>query len=154
MYLKMEFDSGVSCCIILSTNKIILAFQPFPKLLNSHGLIKVELCCYHSYLGIIILYRKIVISTEPNIRLTWDQSVNLSLSVVVQQKRTRVLYLSHFNRDGQTKFESTFFQIAKLRFLIIFNDFRQNSRIFKYSQGTSIKARDLIFWILVLHIRM
>ena len=32
----------------------------------------------------IILGRKITISPQPNIRLTWDQSVNSSLSVVVQ----------------------------------------------------------------------
>ena len=136
MYLKMEFDSGVSCCIILSTNKIILAFQPFLQLLNSYGLIKVELCCYHSYLGIIILYRKIAISTEPNIRLTWDQSVKLSLSVVVQQKKPRVNYFSRFNHSHLTKFENTFFQIAKLRFLTTFYDFRQIFRFSKKCQET------------------
>ena len=48
-----------------------------------------------------------------------DQSVNSSVSVVVQQKRTRALYLSRFSRGGPMKFESTFFQIAKLRFLKI-----------------------------------
>ena len=34
--------------------------------------------------AIIILCRKIAISPQPNIRSTWDQSVNSSLSVVVQ----------------------------------------------------------------------
>ena len=52
--------------------------------------------------------RKIAISPEPNLRWTSDQSVNSSLSVVVQ-----------FNRGGPTKLEITFFQIVKLRFTTI-----------------------------------
>ena len=52
---------------------------------------------------------------------------------------------------GPTKFENTFFQIAKLRFSTIFNDFWQNSEFSKNSQGTSLKARGLIFWILALY---
>ena len=47
------------------------------------------------------------------------------------------------------KFETTYFQIAKLT---IFNDFRRNSKFSKNSQGTSVKARGLIFWILALYI--
>ena len=50
------------------------------------------------------------------------------------------------------KFENTFFQIEKLRFLTIFNDFQQNSEFSKNSQGTSLKAMGLIFWILALYI--
>ena len=67
------------------------------------------------------------------------------------EEKNRALYLSRFNCGGPMKFENTFFQIAKLRFLTIFNDFRQNS---KHSQGTSLKARGLIFWILALYIRI
>ena len=45
---------------------------------------------------------------------TSDQSVNSSLSVVVQKKKTRAFYVSWFNRGGPMKFENTFFLIAKL----------------------------------------
>ena len=65
---------------------------------------------------LIILCRKIAISPEPNLRWTSDQSVNSSLSVAVQEKKTRALYLSRLKRGGPMKFENTFFQIAKLRF--------------------------------------
>ena len=44
--------------------------------------------------------------------------------------------------------------LASLRFSTIFSNFRQNSQIFKNSQGTSLKVRDLIFWILALYMRM
>ena len=81
--------------------------------------------------AIILLHRRIGVSPQRNIRLIQDQSVNSSLSIVVQQKKTRVLYLSRFSRGGPTKFESTFFRIVKLRFLSIFVDFHQNSQIFK-----------------------
>ena len=77
----------------------------------------------------IIILRQRMISPQPNIWLTQDQSVNLSLSIVVQQKKTRVLYL--FNRGGPTKLENIFFQIQKLRFSAVFVDFQQNSLIFK-----------------------
>ena len=69
--------------------------------------------------AIIILCRKIAISPEPNLRWTSDQSVNSSLSVAVQEKKTRAIYLSRLKRGGPLKFENTFFQIAKLRFLPI-----------------------------------
>ena len=62
----------------------------------------------------IILCQKIAISPEPNLRWTSDQSVNSSFSVVVQKKKTRVLYLSRFNHGGPSKFENTFSQIVKL----------------------------------------
>ena len=45
------------------------------------------------------------------------------------RKKPRVLYPSRFNRGGPTKFENTFFQIAKFRF----------STIFEISQGASFK---------------
>ena len=54
------------------------------------------------------------------IRLTSDQSVNLSLSIVVQ-------------------FESSFFTIAKLRFLMIIDNFWKNSGIFKNNSGDEFK---------------
>ena len=50
----------------------------------------------------------------------------------------RALYLSRFNRGGPTKFENIF--IAKLRFLIIFNDFQQNSRMFKKFSRDDFKS--------------
>ena len=77
--------------------------------------------------AIIILCRKIAISPEPNLRWTSDQSANSSLSVAVQEKKTRALYLSRLKRGGPMKFENTFFQIAKLRFSSIFVDFRKIS---------------------------
>merc|ERR1711954_356352 len=82
--------------------------------------------------AIIILCRKIAISLEPNLRWTSDQSANSSLSVAVQEKKTRALYLSWLKRGGPLKFENTFFQIAKLRFSSIFVDFQFS----KTSQGT------------------
>ena len=60
---------------------------------------------------IIILCRKIAFSPQPNIQLTWDQSVNSSLSVVVQYKKTRALYLPWLNCGGLTKFEGSLFKI-------------------------------------------
>ena len=60
-------------------------------------------------------FRKISISPEPNLRWISDQSVNSSLSVAVQEKKNRVLYLSRLKHGGPMKFENTFFQIAKLR---------------------------------------
>ena len=49
------------------------------------------------------------------------------------------------------KFKNTSFQIAKLRFLMIFEDIPEFS---KNSQRMSLKARGLIFWFLALHIRI
>ena len=66
-------------------------------------------------------------------------------------ENNRALYLSQFNCGSPTKFENSFFQIGVLRFLTIFDDFRQNIQIFKKSQGMSLKAMGLIFWILALH---
>ena len=63
---------------------------------------------------ISIFCRKIAISPQPNIRWTWDQSVNSSLSVVIQKNIS--LYLSWFNHGSTTKFENASFQITKLRF--------------------------------------
>ena len=37
------------------------------------------------------------------------------------EKKNRAIYLSRFKRGGPMKFETTFFQIAKLRFSTIFN---------------------------------
>ena len=68
--------------------------------------------------------RKIAISPERNLRWTSDQSVNSCLSVAVQEKKTRALYLSRLKRGGPMKFENTFFQIAKLRFSSIFVNIR------------------------------
>ena len=70
-----------------------------------------------------------------NIRRTQDQSVNSSLSVVVQEIKNRTLYLHRFSRGGPRKFESTFFQKAKLRFSMILADFHQNYRIFTKFSG-------------------
>ena len=85
----------------------------------------------------------------------------LTFEVSLNPSYTRAFYLSRFKRGGPTKFETPFFLIAKLRFLTIFNDFRQDSRIFdkipefsKNSQGTSLKDRGLIFWILALYIHI
>ena len=89
---------------------------------------------------IIILCRKIAISLDPNLRWTSDLSVNTSLSVAVQEKKNRALYLSRLKRGGPMKFENTFFQIAKLRFSSIFVDFRQISRIFKKFSGDQFKS--------------
>ena len=104
--------------------------------------------------AILLLHQKVAIAPHPNIWWTRDQSVNSSLSIVVQKKKPIALYLSRFSRGGPTKFESTFFQIAKLKFLTIFADFRQNSRIFKNSQGMSEEASGLKFWNLDHHIRI
>ena len=38
--------------------------------------------------------------------------------------------------------------------IMICADFWQISQIFKKSQGTSLKARDIIFWILALYIHI
>ena len=40
----------------------------------------------------------------------------------------RGLYLSRFNGGGPTKFENTFFHVAKLRFLTKFTIFQKNFR--------------------------
>ena len=48
------------------------------------------------------------------------------------------------------KFRYTFFQIAKLRFLTIFENIPEFS---KNSQGMSLKARGLIFRFLALSVR-
>ena len=55
--------------------------------------------------------------------------------------KTRALYLSRFSHGGPMKFESTFFQIAKLRFSTILADFRQNYRIFKKFSGVEFKSQ-------------
>ena len=89
---------------------------------------------------IIIIYQKIAISPEPNLCWTSDQSVNSSLSVAVQEKKTRALYLSRLKRGGLMKFEITFFQIAKLRFSSIFIDSRKISRIFKEISRDQFKS--------------
>ena len=73
---------------------------------------------------------------------------------VATATKNRALYLARFNRGSLMKFENTFFQIAKLRFLTIFNNFRQNSEFSKNSQGTSLKARGLIFWIPAFYIHI
>ena len=94
--------------------------------------------------------RKTAISPEPNLCWTSDQSVNLSLSVVVQQKKKRALYLSRFKRGGPMKFKNTLFQIAKLRFLpffAVFCHFYQFSTKFPIFHGITSKARDLNFYI-------
>ena len=83
----------------------------------------------------IILCWKIAISPQPNIRFTRDQSVNSSLSIVVQQKKTRALYQSRFDHGGPTKFEDTFFK------KIIFVDFRQNDKFFKNLSGDEFKSQ-------------
>ena len=49
------------------------------------------------------------------------------------------------------KFANTIFQIAKLRFSSIFDKFPEFSN---NSQGTSLKARGLKFWILALYIHI
>ena len=49
------------------------------------------------------------------------------------------------------KFKNTFFQIAKLRFLTIFENIPEFS---KNSQGLSLKASGMKFWIFALHIRI
>ena len=73
------------------------------------------------------------------IQLTYGQSVNSSLSIVVQLKKNiALLYLSQFNHGGQEKFENAFFQIAKLKRLMIFADFRQNSRFFNKFSGNKL----------------
>ena len=90
-------------------------------------------------------------SPEPNLRWTSDESVNSSLSVAVQEKKTRALYLSLLKRGSPMKFENTFFHIAKLRFLWIFIKIPEFS---KNSQGMSLKARGLQFWNLAHHIRI
>ena len=100
------------------------------------------------FFQILILCHKITISPQPNIWLTSDQSVNLSLSVVVQLTKNRALVLSRFNRGSLTKFENAFFQ---KRFMSIFNKITDFS---KTSQGICLKARGLVFWILVIHIHI
>ena len=91
--------------------------------------------------GVIIIFcRKIVISPEPNLCWTSDQFVSSSLSVAVQEKKPRALYLSRLKRGGPMKFENTFFQIAKLRFSSIFVDFRKKSRIFKKFSWDQFKS--------------
>ena len=101
--------------------------------------------------AIIILCRKIAISPEPNLRWTSDQSVNSRLSVAVQEKKSRALYLSRLKLGGPMKFENTLFQIAKLRLSSIFVIFDKFPKFSQNSQGTSLKARDLKFWILALY---
>ena len=57
--------------------------------------------------------------------------------------------MSWFNRSGPAKLENTFYKIAKLRFLPIFDKI---PKISENSQGTSLKALGLIFRILALYI--
>ena len=71
---------------------------------------------------------KIAISPEPNLRWTSDLSVNSTLSVAVQEKKTRAPYLSWLKRGGPMKFETTFFQIAKLRFSTTFDKIPEFSK--------------------------
>ena len=114
----------------------------FPTKKNSNRHVSLEE--YPNFPGggaIIILCRKIAISPQPNLRWTSDQSVNSSLSVAVQEKKTRALYLSRLKRGGPMKFENTFFQIAKFRFSSIFVDFQQISRIFKKFSGDQFKSQ-------------
>ena len=57
----------------------------------------------------------------------------------VEKEQNALSVLVKFSCGGLTKFKSTFFQIAKLRFLTIFADFGQNYRIFKFkTQGPEI----------------
>ena len=54
--------------------------------------------------------------------------------------------MSQFNRDGPTKFERTFFQIAKLSFLMSLPIFDKIHKISENTQGPSLKARGLFFF--------
>ena len=51
-------------------------------------------------------------------------------------KKNRAFYLSWFNRGGPTKFENTFFQIAKLRFWWFSPKFRSNNVVFSQNPDT------------------
>ena len=64
------------------------------------------------------------------------------------EKKNRALHLSRFDHGGPKKFEDTFFK------KIIFTRFRQNDQFFENSQGMSLKARCLIFWILTINIHI
>ena len=88
-----------------------------------------------AFFQIIILCRKITISPQPNIQLTLDKSVILSLSVEAKQKKNRGLYLSQINRGDPTKLEDTFFQKT------IFDKITDFSKNF---QGKDLKATGLI----------
>ena len=60
--------------------------------------------------------------------------------VATPKHKNSALYLPRFSRGGPIKFESTFFQIAKLRFSTISADFHQNSRIFKKFSADEFKS--------------
>ena len=53
-------------------------------------------------------------------------------------RKTRALYPSRFSRGRPTKCESTFFQIAKLRFSTIFADFHPELK--KKKSGDEYKS--------------
>ena len=59
------------------------------------------------------------------------------------QSFIRSLYLPWFNRGGPTKYDNFFSQIVNLTISMIFD---KNSEFTKKTQGTSLKARGLIFW--------
>ena len=82
---------------------------------------------------------------ERNIWWTSEQSVNSSLSVVVLYKTPRALYIYQFNHGGLTMFKNNFSQLAKLKFLLILNNFWQNFIFSKKSQGVDVKASWVIF---------
>ena len=132
--MTKQTQYGIKRCVLFSVNTLI---HP-PN--------------YHLFTGKMVLCRKkIANSLEPNNRWTSDQSVNLSLFVVVQQKITRELYLFPFTRGGLTTFKNTIYEIANLRFSAIFHKI---SKFKKKMKGMSLKARGLIFQILSLFIRI
>ena len=68
------------------------------------------------------------------------------------RKKNRALYLSRYSRGGQTKIESTIFQKRNWDFWRFLRMFNKIPAFSKHSQGLSLKARDLKFWNLVIHI--
>ena len=67
-------------------------------------------------------------------------------------EKSRAIYLSRLNHNSPAKFENTFFQIAKLRFLKIFFFLTKIPIFQKKCQGTSLKDRGHICWILDIYI--
>ena len=73
---------------------------------------------------------------------------------LLSQLKTRALYLSWFNYGGPKKFNITFFQWQNWDFHWFLQIFYKIPDFSKESQGTSEKAKGLLYWILAVHIHI
>ena len=94
---------------------------------------------------IILLCWRIAFSPQPNIQ---RPVCKLKFVICYPAEKTRQLYLSWINRVGPTEFKNTFFQKAKLRFLIFFAIFDKIHEFSKSSLRRSLTLPPMGYRIL------